>query len=202
VSAGARPTESSQPPAGADADAGDRALVAAYLTQRDEASFRALYRRHTPALWPFVLRLVGGDEETAREAMQETWIRAARGLDAFRWEARLRTWLTGIALNCAREATRHERRARGGAPGPDPRAGGELAVAPAAASGYSIDLARAVDALPEGYRRVLLLHDVEGYTHEEIGSILGIDIGTSKSQLHHARRRLRAVLAAGGEVEP
>lgn len=189
------------------ASADDRALVAAYLADRDEASFRDLVRRHAPALWPLVLRLVGGDEETARDAMQETWIRAARGLAAFRWESRLRTWLTGIALHCAREAARRERRA--GDLAADPRVAIESAPAGrgAALPGASIDLARAVDALPEGYRRVLLLHDVEGYTHEEVGALLGIDSGTSKSQLHHARRRLRAILtgapaggtAAGGE---
>lgn len=164
-------------------DPEDRALVARYLTRRDEAAFRDLYRRHTPALWGIVLRLVGGDDEAAREVVQETWVRAASGLAAFRWESRLATWLTGIALNCAREARRQ--------PHAVPITREAEIPAPL---GEGIDLARAIDALPEGYRQVLVLHDVEGRTHEEIGGLLGIEAGTSKSQLHHARRRMRALL--------
>ncbi len=180
----------------------DRALAAAYLAARDEAAFRLLYRRHTPALWPMVFRIVGGSEEAAREAVQETWLRAAERLPRFRWESALGTWLAGIALNCAREAVRSERRGRGrsaagggDAPEPAPHA------APPPAPPESIDLARAVNALPEGYRTVLVLHDVEGYTHEEIGRMLGIESGTSKSQLHRARRRVRETLSGARTTE-
>lgn len=173
----------------------DRDLAEAWITRRDEAAFRLLYRRHTPVVWPLVLRLVAGDEEAAREAVQETWIRVAEGVSTFRWESALRTWIVSIALNCAREAVRSERRGRGAHPRhPTPTAGAPRAV------GAAIDLARAIDALADGYREVLLLHDLEGYTHEEIAGMLGIEPGTSKSQLHRARRRAREILAGeGGE---
>lgn len=178
-------------------NAEDRALAEAWMADRDETAFRLLYRRHTPALWPLVLRIVAGDEEAAREAVQETWVRVAEGVSAFRWESALRTWIVSIALNCARETVRKERRGRGR----NPRRKDVEPSSSASARGgrgASIDLARAVDALPEGYRAVLLLHDLEGYTHEEIAGMLGIEPGTSKSQLHRARKRARKMLAAEG----
>ena len=190
----------------ADLELDDRALAAAYLAARDEAAFRALYRRHTPALWPMALRIVGGSEETAREVIQETWLRAAGQLPRFRWESALRTWLTGIALNCAREAVRAERRGHPAAaayPEGEPPTGVGFTAAGGlpAPRAEPIDLARAVDALPEGYRTVLVLHDVEGHTHEEIAAMLEIETVTSRSQLHRARRRLRETLSAGGAAE-
>ena len=178
------------------AEDADRELAEAYLAARDEAAFRALYRRHAPALWRMALRLSRGAEEEARDVMQETWIRAAARLDTFRWESSLRTWLISIALNCSRERIRRELR--------QSHIGDADRVAPADAVGAggavaggveTIDLARAIDALPDGYRRVLVLHDLEGYTHDEIGRLLGVEEGTSKSQLHRARASVRARLA-------
>ena len=175
-------------------DPGDRELVDAYLAVRDEAAFRVLYRRHASSLWRMALRLSRGSEEEAREIVQETWVRAAPRLGTFRWESSLRTWLISIAINCGRERAR--------AVGRETFFGDLEVAAPAAepASVEPIDLARAIDALPDGYRRVLVLHDVEGYTHDEIGRLLGVEPGTSKSQLHRARARVRArlVTAEGG----
>jgi len=181
---------------------GDRELAEAYLAARDETAFRALYRRHAPALWRMALRLARGSEDEARELAQETWVRAARGLGSFRWESRFGTWLTSIAIHCDRERRRRDGRetlvedvdavgatAETLPATPDPPARVE-----------PIDLARAIDDLPDGYRAVLVLHDVEGYTHAEIGRLLGVEPGTSKSQLHRARARVRArlVTAEGG----
>ena len=179
----------------------DRELAETYLETRDEVAFRALYRRHAPGLWRMALRLSRGSEDEARELVQETWVRAARGLGSFRWESRLGTWLTSIAIHCD-----HERRRRAGRETlvEDVDAGGATAgTRPLASPGAParvepIDLARAIDALPDGYRTVLVLHDVEGYTHEEIGRLLGVEAGTSKSQLHRARARVRARLVATG----
>jgi len=173
----------------------DQALVEAYLTRRDEGSFRKLYRAHTPALYRFAALRVGAD--AAEDVVQETWLRAARGLAGFRWQASLRTWLTGIALNLCRE---HYRRGAQLAAvpdlaGDDPRANGNLAGALNLVTGA--ELRHAISTLSDGYREVLLLHDVEGHTHEEIGTLLGISAGTSKSQLHRARRRLRQRFAQG-----
>ena len=176
----------------------DRELAEAYLAARDEAAFRALYRRHAPALWRMALRFSRGAEEEARDVMQETWIRAADRLGTFRWESSLRTWLISIALNCSRERIRREARET---PVGDMEAAaddvGQGADAPTGAIAIEpIDLARAIDALPDGYRRVLVLHDLEGYTHDEIGRLLGVEAGTSKSQLHRARASVRARLAS------
>lgn len=171
----------------------DRRLASAVCANGDEAAFRTLYRRHTPSLFRLALRLGGGDEAWAEELVQRSWIRAVQGLDRFRWRSTLRTWLTGIMVNCARELWR-ERRDDLGIPG-DSLAG------PADSPEERIDLERAVTRLPQGCRRIFVLHDVEGFTHQEIAELLGVEVGTSKSQLAHARRRLRAALAPSG-VEP
>ena len=182
----------------------DEDLVAAYLSALDEGAFRDLYRRHTPALWRVALRMASGAEEEAGDVVQETWLRAVRQLPGFRWESSLRTWLVSIALNCAHE---HNRRAGRWTSVEDVEAampGGlsmESAPSGGPASVDTVDLARAIDALPQGYRSVLVLHDIEGYTHAEIGEALGIEPGTSKSQLHRARAWVRGRLATvdGGE---
>lgn len=173
----------------------DRELAAAVARSGDERAFRALYRRHTPALYRLALRLGGGDGTWAEELVQLAWIRAVEGLGAFGWRSSLSTWLGGIAVNCARELWR-ETRIRGEAVLEDAR--GERAARRSPDVENRIDLERAIERLPDGYREVFVLHDVEGYTHEEIGELLGIETGTSKSQLSRARGRLRAALAPGG----
>ncbi len=177
------------------ADAGDdRRLVAEYLRHRREGAFRALYRRHTPRLYQLTLRLAGGDRRDAEEAVQETWIRAAGKLEGFAWRSSLGTWLTGIAINVCRDRLRRER-AR---PRPVPVAPVFDEPAPARVDDRRLDLERAIASLPGRYRQVLVLHDVEGFTHQEIGQFLGIEAGTSKSQLFHARKAMRQRLGAEG----
>jgi RNA polymerase sigma-70 factor (ECF subfamily) len=169
----------------------DARLVGAFLASRDEEAFRVLFRRHTPALYRLALRLLGGDSPAAEEAVQEAWIRAASRLAGFRFGSALRTWLCGFVVNCCREARR--------------RGSGEEALsaedAPPAARvdpGTGLDLERAVLSLADGYRQVLVLHDVMGFTHREIAEHLGIEEGTSKSQLFLARRAMRRRLGAAG----
>ncbi len=171
----------------------DRTLASAIVGHGDESSFRTLYRRHTPSLYPFVLRVVGGSDAEAEDVVQDTWLRAVRGLPRFRWESSFRTWLMGIGLNRAREVLR-KRKLRGESTelpdvGRDP---------PPLAD--RMDLERAIQCLPDGYRTVLILHDVEGFTHPEISERLEIAIGTSRSQLHHARRALRKMLDPAEEI--
>ncbi|MFC1660367.1 RNA polymerase sigma factor [Gemmatimonadota bacterium] len=172
----------------------DRELADLVIREGDEGAFRALYRRHTPAVFRFTLRLVGGDVAEAEDVTQEMWLRAARGLEGFRWRASLKTWLMGIALNRIRELARKKGRAF-------TEVGGdwELAVGPGDPV-EKIDLERAIQLLPPGFRAVLVLHDVEGFTHREIGEQLGITDGTSKSQLHGARKAVRRLLSAGLEM--
>ena len=175
--------------------ADDRSLADAVAGKGDERAFRELYRRHTPALYQLVLRMLGGETADAEDVVQETWIRAVRQLTRFRWESSLRTWLSAIGLNLAREVLR--RRARVRTEEFDERL--ELR-APLVRDGERIDLERAIARLPNGYRTVLVLHDVEGYTHEEISRQLQIAVGTSKSQLFDARRAVRSLLQSRSEA--
>jgi RNA polymerase sigma-70 factor, ECF subfamily len=175
---------------------GDRALADAVLRSGDEAAFRTLYRRHTPALYRLALRLGGGDGPWAEELVQRAWIRAVEGLSGFAWRSSLSSWVGGIAINCARELWR-ESRTRGETA---LDSGSEVAAVSARSAGVDerLDLERAIERLPHGFREVFVLHDVEGYTHEEIGDLLGIETGTSKSQLSRARQRLREALEPAG----
>ena len=169
----------------------DHSLVAEFLATRSEQAFRRLYRRHASAVYALLLRLTAGDVTRAEDCLQDAWLRAIAGLDRFAWRSTLRTWIRGIAINCWREGWREDRRAplrlvEGDEPAPDLPDVSPLDV---------IALERAVAALPEGYRAVLVLHDVEGFTHEEIAEALGIVPGTSKSQLSRARAAVRRSLA-------
>jgi RNA polymerase sigma-70 factor, ECF subfamily len=163
----------------------DRVLVVRFMRTHDESTFRALYRRHTPALYPLALRLVGGSESEAEDAVQETWMRACKTLNVFEWKSTLRTWLSGILINRVREMHREAQRRN------EEDLLDECLKPINARPGERIDLERAIARLATGYRHVLVLHDIEGYTHEEISAQLDISVGTSKSQLFHARRTLR-----------
>jgi RNA polymerase sigma-70 factor (ECF subfamily) len=172
----------------------DRELADLVVLEGNEDAFRALYRRHTPAVYQFVLRLLAGDVQETEDVIQETWMRAARGLGGFKWKSALRSWLSGIALNRVRELARKKKRSLVEVDGDWDALG--VSADPA----VSIDLGRALELLPPGFRTVLVLHDVEGFTHQEIGQRLGITDGTSKSQLHGARKAMRRLLNAGLET--
>lgn len=173
-------------PASAKFQPTDDELIEGVL-RKEELAFRALYRRHTPHILPLVLRMLDGREADADDVMQDTWIAATAALAGFRREASFRTWITGIAINRCRAVLRSKGRwsALDDLPPIE---------APTIPPGLTIDLERALALIAPGYRAVLLLHDVEGYTHEEIGAMLNVASGTSKAQLHHARRALRALL--------
>lgn len=166
---------------GSPRDPTDRALAERFLESGDEAAFRTLYRAHTPYLLRFALRLSGGRREEAEEAVQETWLRAAKSLSGFRWGSSLRTWLSGITVNCCHEQRRRAARDER----PDPRPSTQIPAS------VAMDLETAVLGLPDGLREVLVLHVIEGYTHEEIGTRLGIAPGTSRSRLFDARLALK-----------
>lgn len=167
-------------------------LLEEFLRRRDETAFRRLYRHHTPGLFALAVRLAGARND-AEEIVQEAWVRAVERLDRFGGRSSFRTWLCGIVVNCHRERARRRLR------DPEP-----LDVAPAAKvvafpgrrpKADTIDVERALARLPDGYREVVVLYYLNGYTHREIGDLLGIDPGTSKSQLSRGRARLRELLA-------
>lgn len=164
-----------------DDETTDRFLVERYRKSRDEESFRALYRRHATAVYRLCLGVTTSEADAA-DAVQEAWLRALRGLDRFRWGSTFRTWLSGIALNCCRELLRRR--------GDDaPESVPELRVARPHET--TRDALRALSSLPERAREVFVLHELFGYTHGEIGELLAVEAGTSKSQLSYARQRIR-----------
>lgn len=169
----------------------ERRLVRRFLAG-DERAFDLLYDRHAPAMYQFALRLMGGREHDAEDVVQDAWLRASDALWAFRWRSQLRTWLMGVTLNCAREALRHRQRSI--------PAAGPAGIGPERLGGSSempdVDLERAIEALAVDLRLVLILHDLEGFTHAEVGERLGIAEGTSKSRLSRARRQVRDTLTA------
>jgi len=162
----------------------------------DERAFGTLFDRHTPALYALALRLTGGDEPEAQEIVHDAWVRAGDRFGSFEARSTLRVWLSGILVNRWRELARAGAREAG-----PPIEDLSLGIEDDELRGVfdRIDLERVIAALPAGYRQVFILHDIEGYTHQEIAGLLDIASGTSKSQLSCARRELRRALAPRGE---
>jgi RNA polymerase sigma-70 factor (ECF subfamily) len=172
------------------------------LAQRgDAAAFERLYELHSRRVYSLCLRMVGNTAE-AEDLAQEAFLQLFRKIATFRGESAFSTWLHRLAVNVVlmklrkksgKEASLDqvtEPDEESGAPGrdfgtPDVRLTGSL---------DRVNLQRAVDQLPPGYKAVFVLHDVQGYEHNEIAEIMGCSIGNSKSQLHKARMRLRELL--------
>jgi RNA polymerase sigma-70 factor (ECF subfamily) len=154
-------------------------------------AFERIYRRHCAQIHALCRRMIGVDE--ADDVTQEVFVRAWRKLAHFRGESAFGTWLYRLAVNVilGKRETLGIQRAR--------IATGDPAVLPIAARTQRVDLRMdfetAIQRLPRGAREVFVLHDVEGYTHEEIAEQLGVTAGTSKSQLHRARMTLRQALS-------
>ncbi len=159
----------------------------------DPAAERALFEAHVDRVYRLAYRITG-DPDVAQDCAQDTFIRAFQRLGTFRGDSKLGTWLGAIAISTALNAVRSRKRGeRFSAPLDEAVESGQLPVA--ADPDLRDRLHAAIDGLPDGYRTVFLLHDVEGYTHEEIGQLLGVQSGTSKAQLFRARAKLRDALA-------
>lgn len=159
----------------------------------DERAMRALWERHAPAVDAVVRRLVG-DEELAADIAQEVWIQIFRALPTFRGDSAFGTWAHRIAVNRTLNALRRIRReARRELTMEEDTVAVEPEDPDRAFLVASIE--EALDQLAPGARTVFVLHDVEGYTHEQIAAELGISSGGSKSQLFKARAKLRRLLA-------
>ncbi len=159
----------------------------------DAVAERSLYDAHVDRVYRLAYRLAG-DDALAQEFTQETFIRAFERLDKFRGDSALSTWLHSITTSVVLNGLRKVKRFRQREADLDDAHGVGLARREAEPD-LKIRLRRAIDALPEGYRTVFVMHDVEGYTHEEIGAALGVETGTSKAQLSRARAKLREALA-------
>lgn len=170
----------------------DRELIAQVLAG-DPGAERMLYDAHVDRVFRLVYRMAG-DMDQARDYVQETFIKAFGKLAEFRGESALGTWIGSIAISVALNGLRKVKRFREREFGLEDAP--EVGAMPVRADpDLKARLHQAIDELPEGYKAVFVMHDVEGYTHEEIGTMLGIQSGTSKAQLFRARARLRQSLA-------
>ena len=172
----------------------DEREVIARVRAGDAVAERQLYDAHVDRIYRLAYRLAG-DDDLAQDFTQEAFIRAFERIEGFRGEAAFGTWLYAIATSVVLNGLRKVKRFR------EREADLDDAVTIGASSvdadpDLKEKLANAVDDLPLKYRTVFLMHDVEGYTHEEIGAALGVPPGTSKAQLSRARARLRDALAA------
>lgn len=182
----------------------DEATLIERARNRDESALRALYEAHAERVHRLAYRMTG-DEDWARDLTQEVFVRAFRKLDQFRGEASFGTWLhrVGVStiLNGRRRLGRHRDRERELDDATHRRVAGD-----GVDHHLRLRLERAVEALPDRYRAVVVMHDVEGFTHEEIAGTLGVAVGTSRARLSRARERLRAELAdlveAKGDRDP
>ena len=159
----------------------------------DVEAFEALYRQHAARLYTLACRMAGSPED-GEDLLQEIFLQAYRKLGSFKGDSAVGTWLYRLALNHCLDYVR-SRQAKmnkltetlDADTSFQPTARRETPIA-------RLDLERAVERLPEGCREAFVLHDVEGFDHKEVGKLLGIAEGTSKSQVFKARMKLRALL--------
>lgn len=166
-----------------DPDAVDATLAAS----GDAHAFERLYRGHLARIHSLIRRML--NDEDADEVAQDVFVRAWQKLGTFRGESAFGTWLHRLAINVilGRRETLGTRRKRY----VDGEVALELVPGRRSAPETAMDMEAAIGLLPDGARQVFVLHDIEGYRHEEIGRMLGLAAGTSKSQLHRARLALR-----------
>lgn len=161
----------------------------------DPAAERALYDAHVDRVYRLCYRIADGDRELAQDFTQESFVRAFDRLADFRREAALSTWLHAIAVSVSLNGMRRVKRRRERETALD--GVGPIAIRERRAEpDLKTRLKAAIGRLPEHYRVVFLMYDVEGYTHEEIGEVLDMPTGTSKARLSRARAKLRQDLAA------
>ena len=176
-----------------DAFADEQSLVK--RAQRSDArAFEELYRLHIGKVYGICLRMTGNVSE-AEDCAQEAFIQAWNKLEKFRGESAFSTWLHRVAVNVVLGRMRKSKREQDRIMAvtqdmPAPIVTGD--------TGEMRDLSEAVDRLPEGARHVFVLHAVYGYSHDEAGEMLGIAAGTSKAQLHRAKRLLKQQLKQEG----
>ncbi len=174
----------------------DEALVRA-SSAGDMGAFEALYRRHLGRVHGVILRLVGGQHGRAEDLTQEAFVRAWQALPSYRFESAFGTWLYRLAANTALMELR-SRRSQPLMDADDGYDGLGSVDSAGQTTALSADLEKVVASLPPRARAGLVLHDVEGWKHEEIAAELDMAVGSSKAQLHRARMLLRTRL--GGEA--
>jgi RNA polymerase sigma-70 factor (ECF subfamily) len=177
---------------GDDGDAKRMDAVVRRAQSGDVDAFEILYRAHVPAIHALCRRMCG-DETQAKEHVQDAFVRAWERLPGFRGQSTLATWLHRLAVNVVLEAWRANRRnALRMLDDPDGDILGARVID--ADQDTALDVAAALTRLPNGSRTVFVLHDIEGYSHDEIATMTGIAAGTSRTQLFRARRALAKLL--------
>jgi RNA polymerase sigma-70 factor (ECF subfamily) len=159
----------------------------------DVEAFETLYREHAARLYTLACRMAGSRED-GEDLLQEIFLQAHRKLGSFKGDSSIGTWLYRLALNHCLDYVRSRRAKMNKL---TDTLDAETSFEPTARRDTPIarmDLERAVERLPEGCREAFVLHDVEGLDHKEVAALLGIAEGTSKSQVHKARLRLRGLL--------
>jgi RNA polymerase sigma-70 factor (ECF subfamily) len=162
----------------------------------DRGAFERLYRQHVNRVFSLCARMVA-DRGRAEELTQDVFVRAWEKLRLFRGESSFATWLHRLTVNVVLNARKSEGRQKTRFQENDEETGMDAhagVVGMPLAPGDLLDLEEAVTKLPPGARRVFILHDVEGYKHEEIAEMLGVTSGATKAQLHRARLLLREAL--------
>jgi RNA polymerase sigma-70 factor (ECF subfamily) len=159
----------------------------ARAAQGDVRAFEQLYRTHLPRVHSLVRRMTGGRD--ADELTQDVFVRVWQKLATFRGDASFTTWLHRLAVNVVIERFRTDAARRSRLH--DGEAIFETLTGPSPSRDLRMDFEAAVEKLPDGAREIFVMHDVQGYKHHEIGTLLGISPGTSKAQLHRARMMLR-----------
>lgn len=164
----------------------------------DGSAFEALYRQHATRLYNLANRMTGAKGE-ADDLLQDIFLLAYRKIASFRGESSLGTWLYRLAMNHCLDVLRNRQTRMGQHTDSldEPDAAPVASPVPVLSAVSRIDLERAIASLPPACRAAFLLHDVEGFGHHEVGSMLGVSEGTSKSQVHKARMRIRSYLANG-----
>jgi RNA polymerase sigma-70 factor (ECF subfamily) len=169
----------------------------ARATAGDRQAFEKLYRVHVNRVFALCVRMTN-DRSAAEELTQDVFVRAWQKLSLFRGDSAFGTWLHRLAVNVVLNARKSEGRNRkrfgSKEAGDDEEPLEARLTGPAFTPGLAIDLEQAIGMLPPGARKVFVLHDVEGYKHEEIAEQLSITTGGSKAQLHRARMLLRKAL--------
>ncbi|MEQ8242031.1 sigma-70 family RNA polymerase sigma factor [Fulvivirga sp.] len=162
----------------------DEQVVRRYLKHKREQDFRIIYQKHNDKLFRLAMHMLSYNQHWAKDAVQEMWIVALRKVDKFEWRSSLNTWLTSILLNILKRYY--------------PKTAEEQKVSEEPYGEFNLDMQdiiKSVNTLSDGYKQVFVLHDIEGYKHQEIAELLDIKEGTSKSQLFQARILLRSKLS-------
>jgi RNA polymerase sigma-70 factor (ECF subfamily) len=169
--------------------------LVAHARKGDHAAYESLYRLNRDRVYGLLWRMSGGQHALAEDLLQEAFVRAWQKLDSFRGDSQFGTWLHRLAVNVALSDRRTRLRQAGKEVALDEQVYRTAVGSEDVHADKQRDLERSIAKLPERARTVLVLYDIEGYQHAEIAEMTGMAVGSSKAQLHRARKLLREELS-------